>query len=335
MEQKLDLGFKVNSVSQDIQKAPERRVERIENALSFGVRYLDLALGGIWSTDCLLIGAKTGAGKTELAISIAAHNALRCKKVLMLALEAEQGEVGERLLYRRLISRMKDPDDQEITYPIEGVFNFMDWSLGKFKSIESVEAKISQEVGELYKNFDVYYRGLERFGLDELKKVLLENCKNYDLIIIDHIHYLDILSDNENRELTDCISTIRNICQVNRKPVIVVGHIRKGDSRSKQLVPDLEDFHGTSNLGKIATKSVMLGACHDQSYMQTNKWPTYLRVSKCRRDGSRVRYTAIVQFDTVQNAYESKFIPGRLEKDGTEFVQIAHNDVPYWARSDR
>jgi replicative DNA helicase len=55
----------------------------------FGVTYLDAALKGICPNDLILIGATSGAGKTELCAQIARINAKLGKRVNYIALEAE------------------------------------------------------------------------------------------------------------------------------------------------------------------------------------------------------------------------------------------------------
>ena len=56
----------------------------------YGVKFLDDYLLGIKQTDFILIGAYSGAGKTELAYNIAFENAKKTN-VHLFALEAKQG----------------------------------------------------------------------------------------------------------------------------------------------------------------------------------------------------------------------------------------------------
>src|SRR5690348_4241502 len=84
------------------------RVERLEMAkrrLSFGVKFLDDALGGIAQKDIVLLGAKTGIGKTTMASIIAESNAEKGRHVHYFALEAEDREIERRIKFR-ILSRL-------------------------------------------------------------------------------------------------------------------------------------------------------------------------------------------------------------------------------------
>ena len=69
----------------------------INNSGYFGIKYLDAALHGIKPNDLILIGASSGAGKTELCTHIAKTNAKLGKRVRYIALEAEKNEIETTL----------------------------------------------------------------------------------------------------------------------------------------------------------------------------------------------------------------------------------------------
>ena len=50
----------------------QERMDQRPHMLSFGVHFLDCSLKGILPTDLIILGAKTGHGKTALATLIAA-----------------------------------------------------------------------------------------------------------------------------------------------------------------------------------------------------------------------------------------------------------------------
>src|SRR4051812_7956577 len=70
----------------------------------FGITYLDDALNGIRRSDLVIIAARTGAGKTELAATLALKNCLSGSKAILIALEAERFEVLRRLKYQMVAS---------------------------------------------------------------------------------------------------------------------------------------------------------------------------------------------------------------------------------------
>ena len=172
----------------------------------------------------------------------------------------------------------------------------------------------------------------ERFDVDDLRTEMISVKDKVDFIILDHVHYIDLAGDNENKELTDLIHTIRQVALVIKKPVIVVAHVRKTNAAMKILIPDIEDFHGSSNLSKICTKALMIAPAYDQEHKPT-LFPTYMRVCKFRKDGSRTRFVALLNFDIATNSYEKDFQLGTLDGSGSKFSLIDdESKLPYWAK---
>lgn len=153
-----------------------------------------------------------------------------------------------------------------------------------------------------------------------------------DVFILDHANIIDLKDENENRAMTDLVNTIRQTALVIKKPVIVVAHVRKSDTRFKTVLPMIEDFHGTSNLVKICTKAVMIGPAYEEETTPL-KYPTYMMACKFRKDGSRTRYVAVVNFDISTNSYDEQFAIGELKDCDTKFVRIEDDHkIPYWAK---
>src|SRR5690606_17377988 len=91
------------------------------------------------------------------------------------------------------------------------------------------------------------------FGTNELLLAVAECSKDTDLIIVDHVHYFDFDDDNENRAIKDLAKIVRQLSIEEQKPIILIAHLRKRDKKNPDLVADLEEFHGSSDLYKIAT----------------------------------------------------------------------------------
>lgn len=173
------------------------------------------------------------------------------------------------------------------------------------------------------------------FDLDALKEELLSLVGKTDLIVLDHLHYIDTDGDEENRVYAEAIKTIRDIVLRYEIPVIVVCHLRK-DSTFKgtpTIVPKLEDFHGTSNIGKIATTAIMLGRAFDREPSAPGYFlqPTYMRVTKSRMDGGRTYFVALTEFNTRTNCYEPVYKLGRPSNHDTEWNEL-ENLLPFQKR---
>ncbi len=312
----VDAGIKIEQIA---------RHKNAENPLGFGVSFLDEALGGIYTNDLILIGAATGFGKTQLATLIAIRNSVLNHRVLYLALEAEPQEIARRIKYQ-LISdaffSIPAPTRPSIR------LNYMDWYYGKFKlDLAEMESRI-ESIPEIFPTMRVFYRDGD-FGATEFEKLLIEEKDRTDLFIVDHLHYFDLDTANENAAMKSLVKKIRDVSLLVGKPVILLAHVRKADKRAKQLMPDIEDFHGSSDIGKIATKAISLAPNYEISDARLRS--TYMRILKCRVDGSRTTSTAMTTFNFATQRYEQGYAMGKLSSDGTVFEPLSAEGTPPWA----
>lgn len=306
------------------------RAERLKNAtlpLQFGISYLDDALGGVFKNDLILIGAYSGIGKTELVTNIAMKNAGLGKRVHFFALEAEQMEIERRIKYK-MLSEMFYKTLRSKYQHIQ--FDFSEWYAGKLdKIIGDYEPEIEKLLLDLYPTLSTIYRDGGDYTVEKFEKQFLAIQDQTDLVIIDHLHYFDSEDPNENRALRNIIKKLRDTALLIGKPIILVAHVRKRERKIKQLVPELEDFHGTSDIGKIATRAITIGQSKELSLDKT-KVVTYFKIVKNRLASNRTRFVAITNFDISNNMYDKKYLLGTEEPDG-EFILADKNDVPFWA----
>lgn len=311
----------------------QRRLEIGRHALSFGVSYLNCALGGIFPNDLILLGAKTGAGKTSLGTLVAMHNARLGKRVHYLALEAEEAEIEYRILYRVVVDAMYRAHCQEAVLQR---LNYLDWYAGRLDDITATfEYQLEEQLREQYKTLRTFYRARDFGGL-QMERLLLAVQHETDLIILDHLHYVDSDDPNENRGYKSIVKKIRDAALTIGKPVIVVAHVRKGERKAVALLPGLEDFHGSSDVPKISTKAIMIGRAPTPEATPRHLSPTYMQALKCRPDGSRTRYVGLAHFNARKNGYESEFQLGvaRLAGEVERFEPVLVKDYPGWAQAD-
>lgn len=308
------------------------KIENSKNILSFGVSFLDEALLGIGTHDLVLLGAPSGAGKTELATHIAFTNAKQGKRVVYFALEAERNEIELRTTYKyKSMSYYKSGGKLYTSYDL--------WLQGGCEHIEDTRIdfpKINKE--SLRTRYISGDYSIGDFILD-----YNEIVNDSDLIIVDHIHYFDLESENENKEYKNIIKKLRNEVLQNGKPMVVVSHIKKKDRRYPVIVPDQEDFHGTSDLTKIATKVVSLSPQWDFGIykksidggvlkIEENDF-TFMKAAKNRRNGSPTRYTSAVKYDSRTNSYHNSYYLGTQKTKDKEVIFLAELDLPKWAHS--
>ncbi len=300
------------------------------NLRSFGVKFLDDALIGISPSDLVLVGAPSGIGKTQLCCNIALSNMADGKQVYFLALEAEDFEIERRMKYQILASMYFSDGDR----PRIGThLSYERWVLGDFvDTLSKYEKQASEFFESAYKNLHILYRG-DSFTIHDLMRSTLAVADLADIFVIDHAHYFDFDDDNENRALKEIAKTVRSIVLSMSKPVILVAHLRKRDRGNEDLVPGMDEFHGSSDLVKIATKVVTMSPG-----MRTADgcYETFFRIPKNRLNGGSSRFIGRVMFDPRKNAYETQYKVGSATLTRrTGFEELAIDFQPEWAKGTR
>jgi len=316
------------SIAENIKKERALRRDGRKSLRPLGIGFLDDALIGISKSDLVLIGAPSGIGKTQICCTIALSNIAAGKRVHFIALEAEKFEIERRLKYQVIAERFFSDQNR----PNLGQhLTFDKWMLGDFDAaLEKYESQAEEFMSRGYGDFFVYYKE-SKFTVNTLVENVVKEAKKSDLFIIDHAHYFDIEeNENENRALKTLTSTIRSLVLEEEIPVVLVAHLRKRDKHNDELVPGLDEFHGSSDLGKIATKVVTIAP---GGRTEDGRFETFFRIPKNRLNGGSNRFIARIMFDPKRGAYETKYKVGQANltrKSG--FEELAPHLLPEWAR---
>lgn len=297
--------------------------------MSFGIDFLDEASEGILKNDLILLGARSGAGKTQFCTNVAWANVQRGKKVHYIALEAEYAEIERRIKYGIFCDLFFKKQNKGQTR-----LSFKNWMLGRL-SVEhaDIEAECSEVFSKQAQGLFTYYK-TNAFDVKEFIKTVMFCSNDTDLIIVDHVHYFDFDDANENRAIKEIAMAARDLAIHQGKPMILVAHIRKSDRNSTEKCPGLEEFHGSSDLFKIATKAITLAP--GDNYTKDGKAETYMRIVKDRFDGSLQRHMGCLVYNVREGKYEAGYKLGsEKQKRNEEFVEYPQGDIPGWARSVR
>jgi replicative DNA helicase len=318
--------------SENFDSLESTTIENGKGLLSFGIPFLDDALRGISKTDVILLGAGSGAGKSEAAFHIAFHNASLGKKVLLFALEAEKKEVELRQLYKFLSKEYySDP------YRVPGRINYPDFYYGKcWEQLGRYKEKAREKFKSITNLFIRYSEEgytLEKFAVD------VHSYKDADLIVLDHLHYLELGDESENKAFKKAVQAIRKTVLDYNIPVILVSQLRKESSgnRYTSAMPDISDFHGSSDIFKVATKGIMLASGEnviEENHLE-NIRPTLIKAVKNRLDGSVKVYVGAMNYDFRTNSYSNSYAAGKLiwsldEKTKQRVERFVQHE-PYWA----
>jgi KaiC/GvpD/RAD55 family RecA-like ATPase len=312
------------SNTKTLEEVSERNNKR-DGILSFGVQYLDDAMEGILRNDLILLGARSGAGKTQTCVNIAKANIEKGKKVHFIALEAEYLEIERRIKYQLFAKYFfNDPERPNLE------ISFQKWMLGDYiKSCAKYEAEAASEFMDGYENLYTFYKQ-DTFDINTLITAVLECKDETDLIIVDHVHYFDYDDDNENKSIKEIAKTARMLTLEHGKPIILVSHLRKRDRYFNDLVPSLEEFHGSSDLYKIATKVFTI---EPGERCDSSKLETYFRIVKNRFDGSVTRYIACCNYLIKEGVYEKNYKIGDAnQKRGSDVEWLTTDLHPTWSR---
>lgn len=317
---------RIYSVEESLRIEQQKRIENSKTHSQIGVSYFDHALGGVYANDVLLIGAKSGVGKTELATSIALANAKSGRRVMYFALEAEDQEITRRIKFKYVSKFFY----QNLASYRNINLRYQDWYYNKYgSSIEACERYANDELLKIGGNLKTIYRTASSYTAEDFRSHFFALQDEADMFIVDHVHYFDSEEPNENKALKDTMKRIRDCAQLGGKPIVLVAHVRKSDTRNKSIIPDLEDFHGSSDLGKIATKAIAIAPAYDQERNGT-LYPTYMKVLKSRVGSDTERFTALSWFDVSSNSYSQEYVIGTHR--GDKFTELEEDALkPQWA----
>lgn len=312
-------GFKPSS--ERLAGEREKRHALAGRVMPFGISYLDDYCVGIHPTDLVVLCAASGAGKTTIAALIAQMASARGKKVHFFALEAFKGEIEQRMLFRELCDVMRERE-------FKGFITYQQWMYSTVETPEALELEAQRRFEKRVAGMFTYYRG-EKFTADDITRRFAEVRASTDLIVLDHLHYVDSDDANENRALKEITKAIRDAALAMERPVIVVAHLRKRDRKNPRLIPEMEDVHGSSDVVKIATKVIALAPARDNPSGDPSKSNTYMQVVKDRITGA-TGYAAMCEYDLSKLQYSDTYVVGRLSFSGEEFEDIAKK--PHWAK---
>jgi archaellum biogenesis ATPase FlaH len=308
----------------------ELRKKARDGLLTFGNKFLDDAMVGIFKNDLILIGARSGAGKTQLCTNIALANVLNGKRVHYIALEAELYEIEQRIKYqlfaKEFYQQKKQASISDQKFHVN--ISYQNWALGDYlESHADIEGKVCSEFISLFPTLFTFYK-TDSFDAATFMLKVTECANDTDLVIVDHVHYFDYEDDNENRAIKDIAKTARTLALENSKPIILVSHMRKADRNSDSVCPGLEEFHGSSDLFKIATKAITFAP---GEWDKEKGQETYMRIVKNRLDGSVTRFMGLINYKNQEGRYAEKYKIGLTnQKRGDEFKTLALGSYPAW-----
>jgi len=332
------LGIDIGTIDQRLAGERERRLDDAKKLIPYDVAFLDDAIGGMLPNDLVVLTARPGAGKTQLASTIAERGARAGRRVLGFFLEANRSEIERRLKYRALAQLYADglaARSAREPGTIREVISFGRWMRGEldalFADIEgAVDRYLTQQIGQ---RLHTVYRG-SSFTLEDTERVMVAMQDRVDLVVVDHLHYVDVEDEeHEVKAQTAVMKRLRDLAMRMNKPVLLVVHLKKADGMRSSLVPTMGELAGSSHITRVATHAVALApAPHNGK--DWNLAPTFMTVLKDRLDGANSLVARVI-FDKTLGTYREAYELGRVQRKGNEESWEQIESLPYWAHRAR
>jgi len=305
--------------------------------LEYPIAYLNDALGGITKSELVVIGADSGVGKTEMANSLAFHNASAGKNVYLFSLEGDKYDVVNRQRYKMYCDMVQESKCYEkgITYR-DFIQNRISNHLRA--SVRSDMLVIDDMLKVKYKTLKIYNRE-KSLSMDAFEAHLELINGSADLVIIDHLHYFDFKSRDEYGEINEIMKRIKRLQDNCRVPIVLISHLRKKDK--SRVFPDQNDFHGSSNIVKQADTCIAVAHVELQDekdndaygeQIKANIYQTGIRVVKARTGFSQ-RIVGVLDFDLQNRKYSREY---NLMICGNNFITpMESENYPKWSKNAR
>lgn len=328
-----------------IEEAEFRGDTDIEKLCTYGVTPLDDAMLAINRNELIVLGASSGAGKTELALQISRHNAMRGKKVAHYNLEGGYLEGIQRMKWRDIC----DLYFKEYKYQYVEL-DYRKWMLNydQSKIMGEIEGRVWNNLKDKLKENLYFYhnpRGLtvedfciSLYNFHDLMTAIgnpyekpLKLGYNLDLIVIDHLQYFSLTKEEkEVEEITRILREAKKITDEYNIPVILVSHFRK--LPRGHGIPDKEDLYGTGNIHKIANTVILIVSDNEKGNLNTGIYPTFFRIAKSRI-GMRSNILISSEFDIRTRSYGDTYELFKVYPNGSvDPERIPQNELPKWAK---
>lgn len=286
----------------------------------YGVPYLDKELGGIAKTDLVLIGARSGAGKTSLAKIIYAANDKT--KTALFSLENYAGDLESSLLRN------------EYNFLADTCYSARDWQMRKGATVDKEKlAAATERVKAMMKGGHFFGRTPplgehDAWSIGDLTKQIIW-CATHgiELIIVDHLDYLDRDNPNESdvAHITELMKAIRK-AQEAGAAIIAFSHLRKPLGKVEDLiVPNENEFIGSSNKVKQATQVILLAPANEGDARQG--YGTWCCIRKNRSGGIK-NQAAKMWFMPDTETYRSEYELYKINYSGTKAEPIMPQERP-------
>jgi len=287
------------------------------NLCTWGIDYLDYHFGGgIAPRSFNLLACESGRGKTTAVSNMAMENSIRGKKVAFVRLEGDMYDFADtekwKLIYAPIVQKFRNGEFSELP-------DYQAYRLNNIPGIEPFEKQAEEMLLERLKNVYLYDKlTYPTVNKDTIHTILQDIHGHVDLIIIDHLHYFDLVDERRQwREQMETVKLLNDFVDKVGTPVVLVSHIKKRENKEKKQLLSLDDIQGSSDIFKISHTTLFMSPYYEEYDMENKIYPTLFYSPKARYGAPPTRI-GIKQFDGKSKSYidgyeiaEQKIIKGQ------------------------
>ncbi len=296
----------------------ENYIKKNKKVGNFGIGYLDRKLCGILQSDLVLIGARSGAGKSTISNIIAMANTE--SNVALFSLENFDGDdfMKECYYFYMKLSR---------NYKI----NMRAFVSGQVEVDKVIIKEAEKLATEKLKHIKIINRS-NKYNLQKLKDKMISLAVNdgIKLLIIDHLDYLDKTNERTSDvvHISELMSTIREIQGKTNCAVVAISHLRKpaGGNKEAPVVPSMDEFIGSSTKTKESTVVIMMAPDDEENQQRVGNplKATFCCIRKLRNGGID-NTTARLEFNIRTGNYSNDEDIYRINYSGTKIEKVEND----------
>jgi len=220
-----------------------------------GLSQLDLLLGGLNSSDLIIVAARTGVGKTSLMLNFARNAAVgQHKKVAVFSLEMAGEQMAQRLL------------------AAEARVDSARLRLGLNSEVE--ESRIVHAHGIL-SQADIYVDDSAALQIPELraKAVRLKRDQGLDLVVVDYLQLVHgNRSDNRVQEVSFITRSLKELARELDVPIVAGSQLSRAPEQRQPHIPMLSDLRESGSIEQDS--DVVLFIYREDVYRTREQWET-------------------------------------------------------------
>lgn len=261
-----------------------------EDIISYGYPWLDAKLSGIFPGQLILIGGESGTGKSTFAIGIL-YNCPKPSAVF--ALEERLEDYGKKALYWE-VSRVRKGEGKK-PYPWNA---FVRGELNTYPLFTEYVAKAYENLNQKY---PLFQKMETRATIDLIEKRLeLLAFEGVKLILIDHLHYFDLLvKDSSKTDFIEHIMIRLRILAIRLNiSIIIVAHYRKLNGNR----PTLDSFKDSIAIVQNASTVINLWRNREEGLVEKDRYLTQFIIPKSRDLGGEGKIEVV--FDPDRGEYK-------------------------------